>query len=65
MSKRNNVNPGQYQTAGREHTTGPDSGEVHEEQKQDFAQTNAKLQGQPGQPNFIPGEAPVGEKSKK
>ena len=65
MSKQNNVNPGQYQTAGREHTTGPDGGDIHEEQKQNLTQAKSKLQGQPGQSNFIPGEKPVGESGEK
>ena len=67
MSKQNNVNPSQYQTAGREHTNGPDNGTPHEMEKQEFAEANSrrgknKMQGKEGQPNFIPGEAPVGEK---
>lgn len=58
MSKRNNVNPNFYQTAGREHTDGPDRAVVHEDQEQTFAQTDKK-----SKKNFIPGAAPVGESS--
>ncbi|HEY0139548.1 MAG TPA: hypothetical protein VGF48_01560 [Thermoanaerobaculia bacterium] len=56
MSKNNNVNPGFYQTAGREHTDGPDQGEIHENNKQRLAQSK-KDEGE----NFIPGAAPVGQ----
>ncbi|HET7435852.1 MAG TPA: hypothetical protein VFN10_14185 [Thermoanaerobaculia bacterium] len=60
MSKRNNVNPNFYQTAGREHTDGPDRAVVHEEQDSALAETEKKTKR-----NFIPGAAPVGETSKK
>jgi hypothetical protein len=60
MSKYNNVNPNFYKDGGRDHTEGPDKGDVHEEPKQ--APEQQKRQGKEGQPNFIPGEKPVGEK---
>ncbi|HEX8153298.1 MAG TPA: hypothetical protein VF698_09245 [Thermoanaerobaculia bacterium] len=65
MSKHNNVNPGQYKIGGREHTEGADKGDVRlgraDEQKSDFslAEKQAKED-----PNFIPGEAPVGQPGK-
>jgi hypothetical protein len=63
MSKHNNVNPSQYQNAGREPTNGPDAGENFEEQKQRFTQTEKNPK--QGDRNFIPGAAPVGESEKK
>lgn len=65
MSKNNNVNPNFYQTAGREHTDGPDQGEIHESNKHRMSQSKKDEQ-----QNFIPGAAPVGQsggatKSKK
>lgn len=64
MSKQNNVNPNFYKDGGREHTEGADKGDSPYEPKGELAQSekNSKLQGKEGQPNFIPGEAPVGEK---
>jgi hypothetical protein len=66
MSKHNNVNPNFYKDGGREHTEGADKGDSRYEPKGELAQSekNAKSQGKEGQPNFIPGEAPVGEKKK-
>jgi hypothetical protein len=63
MSKQNNVNPNFYKDGGREHTEGADKGDSAYEPKGELAQSekNAKLQGKEGQPNFIPGEPPVGE----
>jgi hypothetical protein len=55
MSKKSNVNPGQYKVAGRER-----QGEevVHDDQKKMMTQ-RSNSQG-PGSPNFIPGALPVG-----
>jgi hypothetical protein len=61
MSKQNNVNPNFYNEGDRNHQG---EGIVHEEHKQDLKK-HEKRQGQEGSPNFIPGEAPVGEKSDK
>jgi hypothetical protein len=64
MSKQNNVNPNFYKDGGREHTEGPDKGDTKGDAKQNLGQNHAnqKQQGKEGQPNFIPGEAPVGQK---
>ena len=62
MSKSNNVNPNFYYEGDRNHQG---EGIVHEEHKQRMGQEKARQEGEPGSPNFIPGEAPVGEKSKK
>ena len=61
MSKPNNANQGAYKDGDRNHQG---EGIVHEEEKQDFRNVE-KRQGQQGEGNFIPGEAPVGEKSDK
>lgn len=55
MSKRINVNPGQYKVAGRERQ-GEDI--VHEDQKR-LMNEREKEHG-PGSPNFIPGALPLG-----
>jgi hypothetical protein len=60
MSKTNNVNPNFYKDGGREHTEGPDKGDVREEPKPEARRE--ERQGKEGQPNFIPGEKPVGQK---
>jgi hypothetical protein len=64
MSKQNNVNTDFYKTGGREHTEGSDKGDPVEGDKQQMAQNLASQQGQQGSPNFIPGEAPVGQPGK-
>lgn len=61
MSKQNNANPGQYYDRGRNHQG---EGIVQEDHKQNLKQKETD-QGKEGDPNFIPGETPVGEKSKK
>ena len=61
MSKQNNVNPNFYKVGGREHAEGHGEAIVHEDQKQTLAK-GRKSQNRKGQENFIPGEAPVGEK---
>ena len=61
MSKQNNTNPNFYYEGDRNHQG---EGIVHEEHKDKLSQSNKK-QGKEGQPNFIPGEAPVGKKSDK
>ena len=68
MSKRNNVNPNFYYDGGRESTEGPDKGNIYSDDKEQLSQSqkgSQKLQGKEGQPNFIPGEAPVGEPGRK
>ena len=64
MSKQNNVNPNFYYEGDRNHQG---EGIVHEEHKSKMGEEKRKQksQGSEGQPNFIPGEAPVGEKSDK
>lgn len=60
MSKVNNVNPGQYYDGDRNH-----QGEgIPQEADKRQLNENRKSQGNAGQPNFIPGEAPVGEPGK-
>jgi len=54
MGTKNNVNPGNYKTRGRER---PGDDIVQEIHKQTYAQEQASEEGQ----NFIPGAAPVGE----
>jgi hypothetical protein len=60
MSKHNNANKNNYDS-GRNH---PGDGTVYDEQKAQMGQEKAR-QNEEGSPNFIPGEAPVGEKSNK
>lgn len=58
MSKANNTNPDFYYDGDRNH-----QGEgIPQEQNKEEMNKNRKSQGKEGQPNFIPGEAPVGEK---
>jgi len=64
MSKNNNVNPNFYNDGGREHTEGPDKGDSRYEPKGEVSQSR-KGTSKEGDPNFIPGEAPVGEQSNK
>ena len=54
---KSNVNPNHYKTAGRERQGEDIVQEIH---KQKFTQAEA-AHGQPGDQNFIPGGAPVGE----
>jgi hypothetical protein len=61
MSKNNNVNPGQYKVGGREHAEGDGEAIVHDQEKQKFSTAARETEGKEGQPNFIPGEAPVGQ----
>ena len=61
MSKQNNTNPDFYNEGDRNHQG---EGIVHDEHKQRMGQEKAR-QGDEGSENFIPGEAPVGEKSDK
>jgi hypothetical protein len=65
MSKQNNVNPNFYKDGGREHTEGADKGDSMDPQQISSAKQQLKSQGKEGQPNFIPGEAPVGERKKE
>lgn len=63
MSKYNNVNPNFYYEGDRNHQG---EGIVQEEHKEKLSQNKKKAtEGKEGEPNFIPGEAPVGEKSDK
>ena len=63
MSKYNNVNPSVYYDGDRNHQG---EGIVQEDHKQDLVENTKKAtEGREGQPNFIPGEKPVGEKSDK
>ena len=61
MSKANNTNPNFYYDGDRNH-----QGEgIPQEHNKEEMNENRKSEGQEGQANFIPGEKPVGEKSKK
>ena len=59
MSKQNNINPGNYYDGDRNHQG---EGIVQEDHKRKLKESE-KQQGNEGERNFIPGEAPVGEKS--
>jgi hypothetical protein len=59
---KSNINPDHYKTAGRERQ-GEDI--VQELHKQKFTQTEPEGGRQQGQPNFIPGAAPVGERESR
>jgi hypothetical protein len=67
MSKeKNNVNPNFYKDGGRERTEGMDTGDAGTPQHPEITRDRAaKMQGKKGQPNFIPGGAPVGERSER
>ncbi|MBK5259600.1 MAG: hypothetical protein JJE51_08400 [Thermoanaerobaculia bacterium] len=60
MSKNNNMNPGQYYDGDRNHQG---EGIVQEDHKEKLKEAE-KRQGKEGEKNFIPGEAPAGEKKK-
>lgn len=60
MSKQNNRNPNFYDST-RNH---PGEGVVNEKEKEKL-EKGREPQGRQGDRNFIPGEAPVGEKSDK
>jgi hypothetical protein len=64
MSKQINVNPNFYKDGGREHTEGADKGDSDLEDKGAMSKSH-QTQGHQGQPNFIPGEKPVGEPGRK
>lgn len=55
---KSNVNPDHYKTAGRERQGEDIVQEIH---KQKFTHTEPEGGRRQGQPNFIPGAAPVGE----
>ena len=59
MSKQNNTNPNYYE-GDRNHQG---EGIVQEDHKRNLRQNEKEQQGKEGDRNFIPGEAPVGEKS--
>lgn len=61
MSKQNNNNPSRYKDGTRNH-----QGEgIPQEHNREEMSESLKAQQSKGEKNFIPGEAPVGEKSKK
>lgn len=64
MSKANNRNPDFYDEGTRNHQG---EGIQQESNKQRLAQEKARehSEGKPGDRNFIPGAAPVGEKQEK
>ena len=63
MSKQNNANPNFYKDGDRNHQG---EGIVHEDHKERMAEDRKhQSEGREGQPNFIPGEAPVGQKKTK
>lgn len=57
---KSNVNPGQYKTAGRERQGEDIVQEIH---KQKLTQAEADGSGSQSTENFIPGAAPVGERT--
>lgn len=59
MSQKSNVNKDQYEQAGRDR---PGDDILHEHHKQEFTQSQ-KTNVERGAEKFIPGAAPVGEKS--
>jgi hypothetical protein len=59
MSKQN-PNQDFFKIGGRDHSEGPDKAIVEERHKKKLAENEKRVKR-----NFIPGEAPVGEKSKK
>jgi hypothetical protein len=59
MSKHNNRNPNFYDDGTRNHQG---EGIVHEDHKHKLNEEK-RPEGKEGQPNFIPGEKPVGQKS--
>ena len=59
MSKKINVNPNFYKVGGREPAEADGEAIVHDREKQKLAA------GKTAEENFIPGEAPVGQKKKK
>ena len=61
MSKKINVNPNFYKVGGREPAEADGEAIQHDREKQKLA-AGDKSQ---GTENFIPGEAPVGQKKKK
>jgi hypothetical protein len=66
MSKNINVNPNFYKDGGREHTEGGDKGDSRLEDKGAMSKSRERQsQGKEGQPNFVPGAAPVGESGRK
>lgn len=66
MSKKINVNPNYYKDGGREHTEGADKADAGVPQKAESGRAGKdRMQGKEGQPNFIPGEAPVGEPGRR
>jgi len=60
-NKENDVN----QNGGREHQHPHGQSLPHHPQHPANPRQNEKMQGESGQPNFIPGEAPVGQPGKK
>lgn len=62
MSKRNNMNPDHYVGRGRDrNATGIDYGT----EKQHFGTAHLRRSPRQGEPNLIPGAAPVGEPDRK
>ena len=63
MSKYNNKNPDHYYDGDRNHQG---EGIVQHEHKEKLRENEKSVtEGQEGEPNFIPGEAPVGQKSNR
>lgn len=61
MSKQNNNNPTQYKDGGRNHQG---EGILQERNREEMSENRKSLE-EEGQRNFIPGQAPVGEKPKE
>ncbi len=62
MSKHNNTNPNFYYDHGRNH---PGEGVTYDKNKQDVKKAGRRARGKEGDRNFIPGQRPVGEKTKR
>ncbi len=68
MSKHINVNPNFYKVGGREHAEGHGEATAHGEQTGQHKRNerrSRRAQGREGDRNFIPGAAPVGQKTKR
>lgn len=61
MSKQN-PNQDFYKIGGRGQSEGPDRAESGAPRQSPDNRRQDRYQGKEGQPNFIPGEAPVGER---
>ena len=61
MVKQSSTNSAFFKTGGREAASRQELAHEREKPLSNQAPDDANVQGKEGQPNFIPGEAPVGE----